>query len=175
MAIKTILVPTDGSEHAKKAVELAADITSRYDARIVILHVLLRHMSAPQLRALCGGIPASVSVMKELEEIETRMLGTVGTPYGPVSLPVPQSLMKKIGDEISEAARKSAEAMGVKDIAVQVVDGSPAECIVAAAEHEKAEMIVMGSRGLSNIGGLLMGSVSHKVSHVAACTCVTVK
>ena len=40
MMIKTILVPTDGSEHAKKAVLLAADIAEKFDARMVILHVL---------------------------------------------------------------------------------------------------------------------------------------
>ncbi len=38
--IKTILVPTDGSEHAKKAVLLAADIAEKFDARMVVLHVL---------------------------------------------------------------------------------------------------------------------------------------
>ena len=41
--IKTILVPTDGSGHAKKAVDLAAEIAEKYGARLVILHVLLRH------------------------------------------------------------------------------------------------------------------------------------
>ncbi len=38
--IKTILVPTDGSEHAKKAVLLASDIAEKFDARMVVLHVL---------------------------------------------------------------------------------------------------------------------------------------
>jgi len=36
-------------------------------------------------------------------------------------------------------------------------------------------MIVMGSRGLSDFKGLLLGSISHKVSAQAECTCVTVK
>ena len=38
--IKTIVVPTDGSSHAKKAIDLAADIAEKYGARLVILHVL---------------------------------------------------------------------------------------------------------------------------------------
>ena len=35
--------------------------------------------------------------------------------------------------------------------------------------------VVVGSRGLSEIRGLLLGSVSHKVCQLAPCTCVTVK
>ena len=58
---------------------------------------------------------------------------------------------------------------------MEVVGGRPADTIVAAAERDKADMIVMGSRGFSDLKGLLLGSVSHKVSHLAPCTCVTVK
>ena len=47
--------------------------------------------------------------------------------------------------------------------------------ILAAAEHENADMIVMGSRGMGDLKGLFVGSVSNKVSHLAPCTCVTVK
>jgi nucleotide-binding universal stress UspA family protein len=36
-------------------------------------------------------------------------------------------------------------------------------------------MIFVGSRGLGNVKSLLMGSVSHKVAHLAECTCVSVK
>jgi nucleotide-binding universal stress UspA family protein len=36
-------------------------------------------------------------------------------------------------------------------------------------------MIVLGSRGLGNIGSLLLGSTSQKVNHLAPCTVVTVR
>jgi len=36
-------------------------------------------------------------------------------------------------------------------------------------------MIVMGSRGLSDARALFLGSVSHKMTNHAECTCVTVK
>jgi nucleotide-binding universal stress UspA family protein len=177
--IKTILAPTDGSDHANKAIDLAADIADKYDARMVILHVLLRHTSATDIKALCKGLDAPDSLVKKLEEVETTALATTGVPYGgsvgAVLLPVPEGALKEIGDLIVEKAQRVAEAKGVKDVTVQVVDGAPADCILAAAEHEGVDMIVMGCRGLGRVSALLMGSVSHKVSHLAACTCVTVK
>ncbi|WP_419174314.1 universal stress protein [Desulfosediminicola sp.] len=43
------------------------------------------------------------------------------------------------------------------------------------AECEQCELIIMGSRGLSNIEGLLIGSVTHKVLHIAHCPVLVVK
>jgi nucleotide-binding universal stress UspA family protein len=40
---------------------------------------------------------------------------------------------------------------------------------------EKANLIVSGARGLSDLKGLLVGSVSHKLSHLSPVTCITVK
>ncbi len=37
---KTVLVATDGSKHASKAITLASDLAVKYDARLVLLHVL---------------------------------------------------------------------------------------------------------------------------------------
>lgn len=47
--------------------------------------------------------------------------------------------------------------------------------IVDSARETHADMIVKGSRGLSDLAGLLVGSVSHKVTNMAPCTCVTVR
>ena len=76
---------------------------------------------------------------------------------------------------IAEKARETLSVMGVPDVTTEVVDGDPAGNIIAAAEHEKAELVVMGRRGMGNVAGLVMGSVSHKVAHPAECACLTVK
>jgi nucleotide-binding universal stress UspA family protein len=177
--IKTILAPTDGSDHAHKAVDLAADIADKYGARMVILHVLLRHTSATDIKALCADTAAPDTLVKKLEEIETATLSTTAVPFGgpagAVLVAVPEDALKEVGELIADKARRAAEAKGVKEVTVHVVDGAPADCILAAAEHEGADMIVMGCRGLGRISALLMGSASQKVSHLAPCTCVTVK
>lgn len=45
--------------------------------------------------------------------------------------------------------------------------------IVRYAESQDADCIVMGRRGLGDVGGLFMGSVSHKVGHLTERTLVT--
>ena len=63
--IKTILAATDGSEHARKAVRLAADLADKYGAKLVLVHVLLRgeldeglqHMAEVERLKAEGGKP----------------------------------------------------------------------------------------------------------------------
>ena len=56
-----------------------------------------------------------------------------------------------------------------------VAEGDPADVILNLAASHKVDMIVLGSRGLSDFKGLLVGSVSHKVGAQADCSCITVK
>ena len=53
--------------------------------------------------------------------------------------------------------------------------GDAAAAILEVAEEEKADLIVIGSRGLGRLKSLLMGSVSQKVAQLAGCTCMTVR
>ena len=47
--------------------------------------------------------------------------------------------------------------------------------VLEAARKHEADIIVMGTRGLGGLEGLIMGSTAHKVSHLAPCTCITVR
>jgi nucleotide-binding universal stress UspA family protein len=114
-------------------------------------------------------------LIKKLDDLEKAMFEASVAAYAPVPLPVPPGILQKIGDKIAEKARQGLEENGVEQVTTQVIDGKPAENIIAAAEHENADLIVMGRRGLGDIAGLLMGSVSHKVTHLAECACLTVK
>ena len=52
--------------------------------------------------------------------------------------------------------------------------GSPAQVIVSMAEEQKADLIVMGARGLGPIKEWLLGSVSHRVLTLASCATLIV-
>jgi cytochrome c len=56
--LKTVLVATDGSDHARKASALAGDLADRYGARVVVVHVLLR-----------GHLPEGLRRMAEVEHL----------------------------------------------------------------------------------------------------------
>ena len=173
--INTIIVPTDGSEHANKAIEMAGEIALKFGARVVVVQALLQHATAPDLKTICQDIGIEGDVVKEIDELAAMVarVAASGYPQGPI--PVSPETLRKVGEGIAEKARETLSAMGVQDVKTQVVDGDPASSIIAAAEHEKAELVVMGRRGLGNVAGLVMGSVSHKVAHLAECACLTVK
>ncbi len=63
---------------------------------------------------------------------------------------------------------------GVAKVETFVEIGKPAECILEAAKREHVDAIVMGSHGYSDLKGLFIGSVSHKVAHEADCPCIAI-
>ena len=50
--IKTILIPVDGSVHARKAALVGAAIATKFNARVILLHVLLRNVSLAKINEL---------------------------------------------------------------------------------------------------------------------------
>ena len=75
---------------------------------------------------------------------------------------------------IAQAVVQRARAAGA--VATFLVwDGDPGDSIIAAAESEGADMIVMGSHGRSTVGRYLLGSVSDHVVHHAMCPVLVVR
>lgn len=72
------------------------------------------------------------------------------------------------GQEVLQDARQK---LGETSVTVheELLEGPEAEAILAVAETRQADLIVMGTRGLSTLQGLLLGSVSHKVMRHATC------
>ncbi len=141
---QSILVPVDGSDSAARALTLSAEIAAAVGAKLSVIHVLANHKLPPDLEHFA-----------EVEHIAQER--------APV----------RLGQRIVDAARGEAMKSGVDEVHTMVVEGDPAEQIVAASEN--ADLVVMGSRGLGAAKGLLMGSVSNKVQQLVACPCMTTK
>ena len=70
-----------------------------------------------------------------------------------------------IADDV--ANRLKADGVSVRPEREIAFHGQAAQRIVEKAKESHADVIMMGSRGLSDIGGLFLGSVAHKVLHLA--------
>ncbi len=54
-------------------------------------------------------------------------------------------------------------------------EGHPVQAILAVAEEEGCDLILLGTRGRSDLAGLLLGSVSHGVQHGAHCPVLLIR
>ena len=61
------------------------------------------------------------------------------------------------------------------EIHTELIEGNPAEAILEVAKTRESEVIVMGSRGLGRLAGLLLGSTSQKVVSHAPCPVLIVR
>ena len=60
------------------------------------------------------------------------------------------------------------------DVRQELLEGPEAESILKIAENSQSDLIVMGTRGLGTVKGLLLGSVSRKVIHFSTCPVMVV-
>ncbi len=173
--VKKILVASDGSDHAEKALDLAAKLATGLDAKLKVVHVMMRghppdHFmrmaEAEHLYDVARGASAG------LDNVPANLMGVMHAARENQNV---DRVLAVLADTIVERAKSKAKDAGVKDIKTEVLDGDPATAIIKAARDWGADMIVTGSRGLGDLKGLLVGSVSHKIAHHADCTCVAVK
>lgn len=74
-----------------------------------------------------------------------------------------------------EAALAHARNSGLATLSTQAAEGQPAQEIVRVASEFGVDCIVMGTRGMNALGGLLLGSVAQRVVHLAAMPVMLVK
>jgi nucleotide-binding universal stress UspA family protein len=127
---------------------------------------------------------------------ERILVAVDGSPYSRQAIPIATELAKRFAGDVfalhvfeRELSRAAAFPVETPDEATSVITeavkafrdagvnatgevrhaltGHAAKQIVEAAKEKGSDLIVMGSRGLSDIGGLLLGSVTHKVMQLA--------
>lgn len=173
--MKHILVATDGSPPAAKAMDLAVDLARLYEAKLSIVHVTLHERPSGEVRRMAesegltrpatGPEAAHANIPAEMIEVlnETR------------ESKVDADVVEALGNSLLARAKARAEQAGVGEVDTRLAEGDTAGAIVDTAEDLGADAVVLGSRGLGDLKGLLMGSVSHEVASKAGCTCITVR
>jgi len=149
--IKQILLAIDGSEHAARATAFAGEMATKLGAAVMVIHAMPRMGS--------GRVPEELAQVVKLEHVEITEA----------------NIMRQVAEQIVQRAEARLAEAGVKQIKSSIEIGDPATRIVEAARACSADLIVIGRRGLGSIGGVLLGSVSLKVNHLAECPCLTVR
>lgn len=125
-------------------------------------------------------IEAAARLAKDAPEVETVLLNVrEGPPYygelPPFDYESIDRMQKQRQDVLLESAVGQARMAGLPKPTTRPVIGSPAQEIARAAADWGADMVVMGTRGMNALGGLLLGSVAQRVVHLAAMPVLLVK
>lgn len=92
-----------------------------------------------------------------------------------VAFTLPQEELEGFAKELLEKSADRARDLGCDPIKTHQVMGEAGQAITDLAQEEGADLIVVGSKGHSDIAGFLLGSVSHKICHLAHCACLVVR
>jgi nucleotide-binding universal stress UspA family protein len=140
-----IVVGTDGSETAVKAVRLAIEMAEVHRSR---LHV----------------VTAYEAVLPALSKEERDALGELAWMASPGEL----------AERLAREAAEVAAATGI-EVETHVHSGDAAQALIEVAEAQRADLIVVGNKGLSSPARFLLGSVPSKVVHHAPCHVLVVR
>jgi nucleotide-binding universal stress UspA family protein len=141
----SILVAVDGSDHARQALQTAGGLAALTGASLTVVTI-------PQL------------------VVDPVLVG-----YTTVPVPVSREDQQREGEATLSAAMTALPEGQRKAAHTGVLFGDPAHAIVEQATAIKADLIVLGRRGLGRLQGLLIGSTSAKVGQLAPCAVLTVK
>lgn len=142
----TIVVGTDGSDTAERAVQAAAELARAWGSR---LHVVTAYRSGgPGMGQAAGAALVDGGVAEVVAREEAAR-------------------------EIGQAA-VAAHAQGAVAAEVHAVSGDPADAILEVARTVGADLVVVGSKGMRGARRVL-GSVPNSVTHGAECAVLVVK
>lgn len=141
-----IVVGTDGSETAAEAVRQAIDLAKLTGGTLSIVSA---YAPAPGRRVEAEQSEAPADVQYEIG------------PREDVNL-------------ILDAAAAEAKNAGI-EVQTHPVEDDPADAILNVAEETKADLIVVGNKGMTGARRFLLGSVPNNVSHHAPCSVIIVR
>jgi nucleotide-binding universal stress UspA family protein len=140
-----IVVGTDGSATAERAVHKATALAKAVGAELIVI-------SAFNNRAPAGVAAAGVSIDA----------GWVAAAQG-------------AAETIAKEAGEHAKAEGVASVTYQAVAGEPSEALVHVTQEQGADLLVVGSKGMQSTARFLLGPIANKVSRKVSCDLLIVE
>jgi nucleotide-binding universal stress UspA family protein len=146
VSIKKVAFCTDFSENADQAFDMAFDLTQKYQAQLLLIHVVPPLVFPSPVMEDFISEQASLqfsedAIQRAMEQIEKNYLG-------------------KMGD--------------YKNALVRVLSGHPASEILNFVDQEKVDLVVMGTHGFTGLAHFFLGSTAEKVVRRADCSVLTV-
>jgi nucleotide-binding universal stress UspA family protein len=136
-AYQLVAVGTDGSDSSFRAVDRAATVAADSSAALLII---------------CAYHPAKNTGSAQDQLGEDAAYHVVG------STPAEETLRD---------AKDRAAAKGAADVQTLAVEGDPIEAVTDIINDRKADLVVVGNRGLNSLSGRLLGSVPQGISRKA--------
>ena len=142
----SIVVGTDGSETAARAVTEAIDLASKLDAKLSVVSAY-EPVSPARLREEAVQAPRDVEwTINPREDVDT----------------------------VLAAAQEEADGRGI-EARTWAREGDPADAILDVTEETGADLVVVGNKGMTGAKRFLLGSVPNKVSHHAPCSVLIIR
>lgn len=166
MAFKHLLVPTDFSEPANAAMQLAREEAALHRAKVTLLHVLPTDAWTSVHYITGAPMPGPPG------DFNPEVGGHLG---GAPLLSQAESVREDPGEEALTQLRDLAANTFAGSWEAEIAVGHPADTIVRVARERRVDCIVMSTHGRTGLPHVLLGSVAEKVVRLAPCPVLTVK
>lgn len=143
---KTILVPVDGSENSMMALDMAINLQKQCGSELLILSVFREYKLWN----------ASVSMVNQ------TLTGST------------DDALEQFAKQAAENSKAYALEHGATKVRSFYMGGGPSRTILKFSKDHDVNLIVLGSRGISDSEKYLLGSVSHKVTSLSECPVLVV-
>lgn len=151
ITMNKILVPIDFSDVTEAVVAAATEFAKVYQAEILLLHIATDDSSTVESFTVGPGMGATGG-------------GGAFTYMGPTFLPLEKEASTGDEEEMPQLRRWARKVMQ-EDLKVQAIHGvgQPHRAILEHIEHDRVDLVVMGSHGHGSLHNLLVGSVAEQV------------
>ena len=140
-----IVVPTDFSSASQKAFGYAAEMATRHEAEVLLVHVM------------------------ELPHYPTLFEGTAL-----VVPPVDDELRTQLQKQLDQAAEEHFAKHGIA-VRTLLREGPPTQELLRCVEEEQADLILIATHGYTGLKHMLLGSTTEQIVRLATCPVLTVR